>query len=396
MGFGSEWIRWMQACTYTVRFSVIVNGSPIGFFDSSRDLRQGDPLSPLLFLLIMEVLNRMLKKAVGGGLLKGFQVGRSEDSAVCVSHLLYADDTILFCDADPEQLLYIRMVLTCFEAVTGLKVNMNKSEMVPIGEVVGLEDLVKLLSCHVGSLPLEYLGMPLGASYKALGVWNPIIEKIERYLVGWQKLYLSKRGRLTLLKSTLSSLLTYFLSLFPILVSVAKRIESIQRNFLWGDMGEVHKHHLVGWDKVCSPLQFGGLGVRPLIPFNRALLGKWLWCFGREEHHLWRRVLVAKYGVERGGWITNIPQGSHGCSLWKYIKMGWDAFSSHFGFDVGLGDWVLFWQDRWCSDRPLKEIFPTLFGCSLNQNDSVALVLDFPRPGGPREWNLSFGRSFND
>ncbi len=100
MGFGSKWIRWMQACTSTVRFSVIVNGSPTGFFDSSRGLRQGDPLSPLLFLLIMEVLSRMLKNAVGGGLLKGFQVGRSEESAVCVSHLLYADDTILFCDAD--------------------------------------------------------------------------------------------------------------------------------------------------------------------------------------------------------------------------------------------------------------------------------------------------------
>ena len=102
MGFGSEWIRWMQACTYTVRFSVIVNGSPTGFFDSSRGLRQGDPLSPLLFLLIMEVLSWMMKKAVGGGLLKGFQVGRSKESAVCISHLLYADDTILFCDVDPE------------------------------------------------------------------------------------------------------------------------------------------------------------------------------------------------------------------------------------------------------------------------------------------------------
>jgi hypothetical protein len=197
MGFGSKWIRWMQVCTSTVRFSVIVNGSPTGFFDSSRGLRQGDPLSPLLFLLIMEVLSRMLKNAVGGDLLKGFQVGRSEESAVCVSHLLYADDTIMFCDADPEQLLYMRMVLTCFEAVTGLKVNMNKSEMVPIGEVVRVEDLAVLLSCHVGSLPLQYLGMPLGASYKALGVWNPIIEKIET--VGWMaETLLIQRGSLNI------------------------------------------------------------------------------------------------------------------------------------------------------------------------------------------------------
>jgi hypothetical protein len=94
--------------------------------------------------------------------------------------------------------------------------------------------------------------MPLGASYKALGIWNPIIEKVEHRLAGWQKLYLSKGGRLTLLKSTLASLPTYFLSLFPIPVSVANWIECIQCNFLWGGMGEEHKLHLVGWDKVCS------------------------------------------------------------------------------------------------------------------------------------------------
>ncbi len=99
---------------------MIVNGSPTGFFNCSRDLRQGDPLSPLLFLFIMEVLSRILKIAGERGFIKGFQVGRTGNSSVNVSHLLYADDTILFCDAHPEQLLYIRMVLTCFEAVTGL------------------------------------------------------------------------------------------------------------------------------------------------------------------------------------------------------------------------------------------------------------------------------------
>ena len=95
------------------------------------------------------------------------------------------------------------MVFTCFKVVTGLKVNMTKSKMVPIGEVNGLSALADLLYCHVGSLPLQYLGMPLGASYKTLEIWNPIIEKIERRLAGWQKMYLSKGGRLTLQKEYL-------------------------------------------------------------------------------------------------------------------------------------------------------------------------------------------------
>ena len=92
--------------------------------------------------------------------------------------------------------------------MTGLKVNIVKSEMVPIGEVNNVHALAKILGCRVGALPMTSLGMLLGASNKAPSIWNPILEKIERRLAGWKKLYLSKRVRLTLLKSTLSSLPT--------------------------------------------------------------------------------------------------------------------------------------------------------------------------------------------
>ena len=98
--------------------------------------------------------------------------------------------------------------------MTNLKVNVTKSEMVPIGKVNNVHALAKILGCRVRTLPMTYLGMPLGVSYKAPSIWNPILEKIERKLAGWKKLYLSKGGRLTLLKSMLSSLPTYFLFLF--------------------------------------------------------------------------------------------------------------------------------------------------------------------------------------
>ena len=204
-------------------FSILINGTSHGFFGSSRGLQQGDPLSPLLFVLVMEAVGRMLDKAVHEGRLLGFNVGASAGRSLIVSHLLFADDTLIFCDANIDQMLILRMVLIWFEAVSSLKVNLGKSELVAVGAVHNMDLLVVVLGCKQGS-PMKYLGLPLGAKFKDKSIWNPILEKMERKLAGWKKLYLSKVGRVTLIKSTLSNNPTYFLSLFPILASVANRI----------------------------------------------------------------------------------------------------------------------------------------------------------------------------
>ena len=154
---------------------------------------------------------------------------------------------------------------------------MGKSEVVPIGEVSNIHNLANILHCRVGSFPMIYLGMPLDTSYKTISIWNPILERMEKKLAGWKRLYLSKGGRLTLLKSTLSSLPTYYLSLFNVPKAVAMRLECIQRNFVWGSSVECYKYPLVAWEKVCLPCELGGLGIRNLVSFNQAFLGKWLW-----------------------------------------------------------------------------------------------------------------------
>ena len=209
----------------------------------------------------MEAVSKMMDKAVTEGQLSGFSVGTFTGDHLQVSHLLFVDDTLVMCDVDIDQMLFLRLILPWFEIVSGLKINLDKSELVPVGVVPNFEMLVDALGCKQGSLPMKYLGLPLGAKWKDRAVWNPIIEKVERRLARWKRLYLSKWERLTLIKSTLSNLPTYLLTLFPIPADIAYHIEQLQRNFLWGGLGDDSKRHLVNWSKVCSPIQSGGLAI---------------------------------------------------------------------------------------------------------------------------------------
>jgi hypothetical protein len=190
-------------------------------------------------------LDEMVAPPIDRGLLSGFFVGSRPSEAVHISHLLFADDTLVFCGANPNHLRYIRVLFLCFEVVSGLKVNLGKSELVPVGHVDNVDGLAGILGCGVSSLPLKYLGLPLRACYKAKSIWNGVVEKIERRLASWKRVYLSKGGRITLIKSTLSNLPTYFMFLFLIPASVANRIEKLYHDFLWGGMGDEFKFHLV-------------------------------------------------------------------------------------------------------------------------------------------------------
>ena len=139
--------------------------------------------------------------------------------------------TLIFCDADPNQIIILRAILTRFEEVSGLRINFGKSKLVLVEVVHNLDVLVGLLGCKQSSLTLKYLGLSLGAKFE-LSIWNPILERMKRRLVVWKRLNLSKGGKVTLIKSSLSSLPTYFLSLLRIPRNVANRMEKLQRDFL--------------------------------------------------------------------------------------------------------------------------------------------------------------------
>ena len=190
MGFGQRWINWIKWCISTTTFSILINGTPSDFFHSIRGLRQGDPLSPYLFLLVMEILGQLLFRARSGGFIEGFKVGSGNGVGRDLLHLLFVDDTLLFCKANSKRLRYLSWVFLWFEAIFGLKVNKDKSEAIPIGRVDSLENIVSVLGCRIGKLPSSYLGLPLGAPFKSSRVWDVVEERFRKRLSLWKTISL--------------------------------------------------------------------------------------------------------------------------------------------------------------------------------------------------------------
>lgn len=228
-----------------------------------RGLRQGDPLSPLLFNIVAEGLNILFERAKMETVISQVRMG---ENGPVISHLQFVDDTIIFCKNDREEVQPIMEILCTFQLISGLKINFSKSQLCGIGIP---EDIVQsyadILGCRVVSLPFKYLGLPLGANPRRIDTWKPVMEKLEKKLAFYSRKYITLGGRLTLINSNSGNLPLYYMSLFKMPFTVARKTERIQRQFLWGDSNEKRRLHMVGWDRVTKSKKRGGLGVRRLL-----------------------------------------------------------------------------------------------------------------------------------
>ncbi|GKV19324.1 hypothetical protein SLEP1_g29604 [Rubroshorea leprosula] len=396
LGFCEKWRLWIQECLASATTSVLVNGSPTEEFKMSKGLRQGDPLAPFLFLVVAEALNGLIIKAVEEGMLTGVRVGSGD---LDITHLQFADDTIIFCEASPQNVWVIKGIFRSFELISGLKVNFFKSSLSGINvEDDKLSEMADSINCVVGDIPFKYLGVPVGANPRKISTWASVIECLRRKLSSWRCDSLSFGGRIILLKAVLSSIPVYYFSTLKAPKKVINLLSLIQRRFLWGGSEENKRISWVGWDSVCKSKEEGGLGVKNLGIFNVALLGKWRWRLLEEENALWRRVIEAKYKVNRINEWRGGEWDVHGSSWWKELwrldTMGSDSegwLSENIEKVVREGSKTLFWLDKWAGPIPLKSRFNRLFRISGDKDALISTMGEWE--DGEWKWRWRWRRN---
>jgi len=391
MGFHSRWIMWMQGCLESATVSVLVNGSPTEEFKPSRGLRQCEPLAPFLFIVVVEGLARLVREAVKNNLLSGISIGKKE---VVLSILQFADDTLFLCEDSFTNVLSLKAILMGFELASGLKINFHKSKLAGVNVPrSSIDYYTETLNCEQMSILFTYIGIEVGGNPRKMKFWEPVLNMLKFRLNVWKGRFLSMAGRICLLKSVITAIPLYYMSLFRAPESVCKSIVSIQRRFLWGWGKEKRSISWVNWKNVCKLREERGLGLRDIGSFNIALLAKWKWHYISNGRGRWKECLESKYGMELDKSQISVKLQSW---WWRdLVKMckegggeGW--FQEEVRWSLGKGDKVKFWEDVWIGNQPLKTLFPKLFSISLNQGQRVEKIGVWEESGW--RWNLKWRR----
>jgi hypothetical protein len=265
----------MKSILYRGSIGVIINNQEGEFIQTGKWLRQGDPLSHLLFNIVVDVLSRMLPKARNIDMIKGLGCELVEGGVVS---LQYAYDTILFMDKDVNHAENLKWILTYCELMSGMRVNYHKSELIPINCEDEEERLrfASIFGCPVGDFPIKYLGIPLHYNKLRREDMQPLIDKIIKRIVGWRGKLLTQASRLILIKNYLASIPVYLMSFLKFPRWAIDMINTHMTNCFWGDYEGHKKLHLANWHLICMRKEHGGLGVPRLKDLNLCMLGNWV------------------------------------------------------------------------------------------------------------------------
>ncbi|KAK1693140.1 hypothetical protein QYE76_009837 [Lolium multiflorum] len=366
-GFNEAYIHRIMQLVSGGQTAISINGEIGPYFRNKPGVRQGDPLSPLLFNFIGEALSGILTAASEAGHIHGVVPHLIPGG---ISHLQYADDTLILIQNDEQSILNLKFLLLCFEDMSGLKINFHKSEVIVLDAHAEEQTrIANKFNCKQGAFPFIYLGLPISDRKLSLEQWLFLVRRLASKLEPWVGRLLSSGGRLVLSNSCLDNLPMFAMGLFLLQDGIHVKFDSIRSRFFWEGAGPKRKYHMVNWPSVCRPKPMGGLDLLNTKKMNVALLLKWVWKLYQPDGSIWANLIRAKYED-----ADNIFAGSGqgGSQFWKAIHKIKHFFKVGAKHEVRNGTRTSFWSDWWLGDAPLKVTFPHLFAIGDNPSISVS------------------------
>ncbi|GJW02174.1 RNA-directed DNA polymerase, eukaryota, reverse transcriptase zinc-binding domain protein [Tanacetum coccineum] len=370
------------------KFSININGERVGYFRGGRGLRQGDPISPYLFTLVMEVLTLLIKKNIEEESKFKYHQGCKKCK---ITHLCFADDLLVFCHGDRDSVRVIKKSLDEFSGFSGLLPNMQKSTIFFRG-LSYLEQamILDIIPFSVGRLLVKYLGVPLITKQISSNDCKPLIEKVKSKISNWKNKSLSYAGRLQLIAAILSSMQIYWAAVFLLPKQVIYEINKMLKGFLWCQGDLTKGKAKVSWDAICKPKDQGGLGLKNLKEWNEILLVKQLWNVATKKDTLWVKWIHEEKLKGKSIWNAQVDYNSS--VGWKNILSMRDKVRKHIGWKLGNGKLVNVWHDQWCGVSPLSEFISSrdVYDARLKDNCTVKEVIQDGRWVWPNEWSSDF------
>uniref|UniRef100_A0A803PZ74 Reverse transcriptase domain-containing protein n=1 Tax=Cannabis sativa TaxID=3483 RepID=A0A803PZ74_CANSA len=292
VGFPPSFSSLIMRCLSTVQFWLSINGSLTDTFHSTRGIRQGDPLSPYLFLLIAEGLSAAIRLQETNAHFSGIQICRG---AQPLSHLLFAEDSMVFSQVHSRASDSLNVILDLYNKATGQLVNRDKSSILFSHNTSADAQLQfrQSLQLHGEGFISKYLGVPHCVGRVSNSMFHYLLQKVSSRLNSWNEKFFSRAGKETLIKAVVQAIPSFAMSCFKVPKLICQKIQSLIAKFWWGSQG-TKKIHWENWDVISVSKFFGGLGFRILSSHNQALLAKQAWRIWNDRNSLLHSVLKAR------------------------------------------------------------------------------------------------------
>lgn len=380
LGFAERWIERVMFCVTSVTFSTLINNQAFGCIHPERGLRQGDPLSPFLFVLCTEGLIHMLEQAVRNNRIQGIKF--SEDGPM-IHHMLFADDSLLLCRAEVSQATEIMNILKVYEKATGQQMSIAKSAITFGAKVAdALKDAIKVVTgiANEGGTG-NYLGLPECFSGSKTEMLAYIYDRLKGRMNGWFMKLLSQGGKEVLIKAVAMAMPVYAMSCFKLTKKSCQNLTKAMADFWWNSLEHTRKIHWLSWSKLSLAKEQGGLGFKDLQSFNQALLAKQAWRILNDPESLFAKLFKSRYFPYQD--FLRAANGPRPSYAWRSIQFGKELLQSGITKKLGNGKSMSVWVDAWIEgDVPRRPLMKNIFVDLLLSVDRLVDVEN-------RCWNLN-------